>query len=115
MNHLDIAKKEGGERFDKNFMHRDKYDNEYVLSISTPGIKSFISDHERAIEIALLKDLVEEIGVMEIPKPTELEMDVTIDTHGLHGGMSIASNSGYNEALTTLITKYQDRIKKLKS
>lgn len=91
MNHLDIAKKEGGDKLYQYWTTNDCY---------YENLAHMFGSHERAIEIALLEDLVEEAKVMKVK-----------ETHSENYESYVA----FNSALTTLITKYQDRIKKLKS
>lgn len=119
MNHLDIAKKEGRERFDEDIIpiienplleynHSEGYEKTRACTKEDIAkIRAFTFSHERAIEIAQLEDLVEEAeGVDENAKKYPMHNEFGIDK---------SWNYGYHSAITTLITKYQDRIKKLKS
>lgn len=106
MTHLDIAKKEGREKFKKCPIIISKFNPDEPIygeenKKCLRHLESDLSGHERAIEIALLQDLVEEANIMK------KEDD--------HGPFCDCSSHGYNEAFTNLITKYQDRINELKS
>lgn len=122
MTKLDIAKNEGREKL------ADKICWLSSGQILHPNdIKPDIASHERAIEIALLEDLMEEMEGMD----TEDVYNHGIECRGFPnqlylkgdslGGactcipVKIKDNSSLNSALATLITKYQDRIKELKS
>ncbi len=108
MTHLDIAKKEGREVFDKQFGTYNLNDiaefNGKIYS-AKEIVKEWLTSHERAIEIALLEDLVEE---------AEKNRAFFIRATGGTTDSSVYAK-GVLAAIVELITKYQDRIKRLKS
>lgn len=131
MTKLDIAKKEGREMLSKFKCIQDECDGqgniprqgddgeweayqcEFHAKYLFP-LEILFASHERAIEIALLEDLVEEAE--ELFKSDSFCAKVIRQDHVVEYCEQLSDEDiHFNDALTTLITKYQDRIKKLKS